>query len=78
MLMQKTKNAFTISGTVNKPGSLKKVYLLEGRQLASLQLSTPTNLSDQGKFQFKHNAPYANLFKVRIGGTIFDLIAKKW
>ncbi len=35
-----------------------------------------TNLSDQGKFQFKHAAPYANLFKLRIAGTIFDFIAK--
>ncbi len=35
-----------------------------------------TNLSDQGKFQFKHAAPYANLFKIRVGGSIFDFIAK--
>lgn len=35
-----------------------------------------TNLSDQGKFQFKEQAPYANLYKIRIGGSIFDLIAK--
>ncbi len=35
-----------------------------------------TNLSDQGKFQFKEQAPFANLYKIRVGGSIFDLIAK--
>lgn len=69
------KNTFTISGTVNSPGSLKKIYLLAADSSAITVIDS-TDLSDQGKFQFKHAAPYANLFKLRIGGAIFDMIAK--
>jgi peroxiredoxin len=35
-----------------------------------------TNLGEGGKFQFKHAAQYANLYKLRAGSNIFDLIAK--
>jgi peroxiredoxin len=35
-----------------------------------------TQLSDGGKFQFKHNGPYDNFYKLRVGGAVFDLIAK--
>jgi peroxiredoxin len=71
----KDKSAFTISGTINNPGSLKKIYLLEADS-SQLSVIDSVNLSEQGKFQFKHVAPYANLFKLRLGGTIFDFIAK--
>jgi peroxiredoxin len=71
----KDKDAFTISGTITNPGSLKKIYLLEADS-TQISVVDSTNLSDQGKFQFKHAAPYANLFKMRVGGSIFDLIAK--
>jgi len=71
----KDSNTFTISGTVTNPGSLKKVYLLEADS-TQISVIDSTNLSDQGKFQFKHATPYANLFKLRLGGTIFDMIAK--
>jgi peroxiredoxin len=71
----KDKNNFTISGTISNPGSLKKIYLLEADS-TQIAVIDSTNLSDQGKFQFKHPAPYANLYKIRLGGSIFDLIAK--
>ncbi|MGZ3873721.1 MAG: redoxin domain-containing protein [Mucilaginibacter sp.] len=71
----KDKNAFTISGTISNPGSLKKIFLLEADS-ASVAVVDSTNLSEEGKFQFKHIAPYANLYKIRVGGSIFDLIAK--
>jgi len=71
----KDKNAFTISGTVENPGSLKKIYLLRADS-TQISVTDSTNLSDQGKFQFKEESSYANLFKIRIGGSIFDLIAK--
>ncbi len=71
----KDKDAFTISGTITNPGSLKKIYLLAADS-TQLSVVDSTNLSEQGKFQFKHAAPYTNLFKVRIGGSVFDLIAK--
>jgi len=71
----KDKNVFTLSGTVTNPGSLKTIYLLA---MDSTQVSVvdSTKLSEDGKFQFKYNAPYANLYKLRVGGSIFDLIAK--
>ncbi len=71
----KDKNAFTISGTITNPGSLKKIYLLEADS-SQIAVIDSTNISDQGKFEFKHPSPYANLFKIRLGGSIFDLIAK--
>ncbi len=71
----KDNSAFTISGTITNPGSLKKIYLLEADS-TQISVIDSTNLSEEGKFQFKHAAPYANLFKLRLGGTIFDLIAK--
>jgi peroxiredoxin len=71
----KDKSVFTISGTITNPGSLKKVYLLEADS-TQISVVDSTNLSDQGKFQFKHPAPYANLFKLRIATTIFDMVAK--
>jgi peroxiredoxin len=75
LLSCKDNNAFTISGTITNPGSLKKLYLLQADS-TNLSVVDSTNLSDQGKFQFKHQAPYANLFKIRIGGSVFDFIAK--
>ena len=71
----KDKDAFTISGTVNNPATLKTIYLLEADS-SQISVVDSTKLSEDGKFQFKHNAPYANLYKLRVGGTIFDLIAK--
>src|ERR1700761_7326410 len=71
----KDNNNFTISGTVTNPGSLKKIYLMAADS-STISVIDSTNLSDQGKFQFKHPAPYANLFKIRLGGSIYDMIAK--
>ena len=71
----KDKNVFTISGAITNPGSLKKIYLLEA-DTTQIAVVDSTNLSDQGKFQFKRKAPYANLYKIRVGGSIYDLIAK--
>jgi thiol-disulfide isomerase/thioredoxin len=71
----KDESVFKISGTIKNPGDIKKVYLL---QADSVQISVidSTNLSEDGKFVFKHPAPYANLYKLRIQGAIYDLIAK--
>ncbi|MDB4927160.1 TlpA disulfide reductase family protein [Mucilaginibacter sp.] len=71
----KDESAFKISGTVKNPGSVKKVYLLEAD---SVQVSVidSANLSESGKFEFKHPAPYTNLYKLRVSNNIFDLIAK--
>jgi peroxiredoxin len=71
----KDNSNFTISGIITNPGSLKKVYLLAADS-SSVTVVDSTNLSDQGKFHFKHPASYANLYKIRAGNNIFDLIAK--
>jgi len=69
------KNAFTIAGTIANPGSLKTIYLMEADSSA-VNVVDSTKLSEDGKFQFKHSAAYAGLYKLRVGGTVFDLIAK--
>lgn len=70
----KDNGSFTISGTVKNPAALKNIYLLAADS-ASVNVVDSATLTD-GKFEFKHQAPYANLYKLRIGGAIFDLIAK--
>ena len=71
----KDKSAFTLSGVVKNQASLKTVYLLEADS-SQIQVVDSTTLGEGGKFQFKHSAPFANLYKLRVGSTIFDLIAK--
>jgi peroxiredoxin len=71
----KDKSVFTLSGTITNPGSIKKVYLLATDSTA-ISVVDSTNLGEDGKFQFKHPSPYANLYKLRAGSNIFDLIAK--
>ncbi|MDB5154377.1 MAG: hypothetical protein JWR54_3128 [Mucilaginibacter sp.] len=71
----KDKSTFTISGTITNPGSLKKIYLLAADSNA-ITVVDSTSLGEGGKFQFKHPAQYANLYKLRAGSNIFDLIAK--
>src|SRR5438067_987441 len=82
----KDSSQFTINGTIKNPGSLKLVYLIEADS-SQLKVVDSTTLSEDGKFQFKHVAPYANLYKLRIGNAgggdpsgaannVYDLIAK--
>jgi len=72
----KDKSAFTISGTINNPGAVKKIYLFQADS-AGLSMVDSTNLSENGKFQFKRSSPYQNLFDIRTGKTaVFDVIAK--
>jgi peroxiredoxin len=71
----KDSNNFTLTGSLTNPGSIKKIYLIE-QDSTQIAVVDSTNLNDQGKFQFKHPSPYANIFRIRIGGSVFDLIAK--
>jgi len=71
----KDKNAFKISGTLEHPGKIKKVYLLESDS-THINMVDSTNLSENNEFEFKRTAPYATLYKMRIGTAIFDLIAQ--
>ncbi len=77
MVISSCKNGadFTISGTVQNPGSLKKVFLLAADS-AGVNVVDSASLNN-GKFEFKRPAPYANFYRLRMGGAMFDLIAKK-
>ncbi len=70
----KDSGTFTISGTIKNPAAIKDIYLLAADS-TSVNVVDSAVLND-GKFEFKHKAPYANLYKLRIGGAIFDFIAK--
>ncbi|WP_374948272.1 redoxin domain-containing protein [Mucilaginibacter sp.] len=71
----KSKDDFTIKGTVSNPGNSKKVYLLVA-DTTQVSIIDSTDLNGSNQFEFKHPAPYANLYKLRIGGSIFDFVAK--
>jgi len=77
MFSCKDNKSFTIAGTINNPGSLKNISLLQvDSTQTGISVIDSTNLNEQGKFEFKHLAPYPNLYKIRAGGNIYDLIAK--
>lgn len=71
----KDKNLFTISGTLSNPGKVKKVYVLEADSVR-INMIDSVNLSEDGKFEIRHTSPFANLYKLRIGTHIFDLVAE--
>ncbi|MBC7399481.1 MAG: redoxin domain-containing protein [Mucilaginibacter sp.] len=71
----KDESVFKIAGTLQNPGKIKKVYLLEADS-TQINIVDSVAVNDAGKFEFKHSTPFANLYKLRIGTSIFDLIAK--
>ncbi|GAA4090328.1 TlpA disulfide reductase family protein [Mucilaginibacter panaciglaebae] len=71
----KDESKFKIEGTIKTAGAVKKVYLLEADS-AQINVVDSVAINSDGKFEIKHSAPYANLYKLRIGTGVFDLIAK--
>lgn len=71
----KNKDGFKISGEVSNFSKAKKVYLLAADS-ASVNVVDSSVIAPDGKFEFKRSTPFANLFKLRAGDAIFDLIAK--
>ncbi|GAB3920111.1 TlpA disulfide reductase family protein [Mucilaginibacter myungsuensis] len=69
------KDNFHINGELQNPGEVKKVYLLEADS-ARVNVVDSTNLSEDGKFSFKRPSLFANLYKLRIGNAVFDMIAE--
>ncbi|EHQ31111.1 TlpA disulfide reductase family protein [Mucilaginibacter paludis] len=71
----KDKNAFVLNGEITNPKDIKKVYLLQsnGNQLEVVDSAA---LSDRAQFSFKRPAPTPSLYKLRIGGVLYDLIAQ--
>ncbi len=70
----KDSDSFTISGTLTNTGKIGKVTLL----LADSTGASPIDSVEVsgGKFTFKHKAPYASLYKLRIAGRVFDFVAQ--
>ena len=71
----KDNTAFTISGTIKNPEKIKKVYLLQADS-SQFKVADSTGLDADGAFKFKRSAAIANLFKVKVDTTSFDLIAQ--
>lgn len=71
----KQATTFTVAGKLENPGSIKKVYLLAADS-AQVSIIDSTEVGSGKEFTFKHSAPYANLYKLRIGGNIYDFVAK--
>ncbi|MCJ8209486.1 AhpC/TSA family protein [Mucilaginibacter sp. RS28] len=65
------KSAFKVEGEVKDFGKSKKVTLLSADSVID-----STQLGSDGKFEFKQKAPFAGLYRLRIGGNLFDFIAK--
>ncbi|WCT13266.1 peroxiredoxin family protein [Mucilaginibacter jinjuensis] len=54
---------------------MRKVYLLKADS-TGIQITDSTNLSENNEFIFRGATIYPNLYKIRVGGLLFDLIAK--
>jgi len=72
----KSKDSFVLSGEVENPNSIKKVFLLENDTTGRPVVIDSSALSDRNKFSFKRETLYPNLYKLQVGSTMFDLIAK--
>ncbi|MDT3401578.1 TlpA disulfide reductase family protein [Mucilaginibacter terrae] len=70
----KDDKAFKIEGTIANADTLKKIELLRA-DTNQVSVIATAELKD-GKFEFKNQAQAANLFKLRIGQSLFDLIAQ--
>ncbi len=68
-------NEFVISGTVKNKGQVKAVFLFQADS-TTITMVDSTTLSEDGTFKFKHNGAYPNLYKIRLGGAVYDLIAQ--
>jgi peroxiredoxin len=70
----KDSNSFTISGTLSNTGKIGKVTLL----LADSTGASPVDSAEvsDNKFTFKHSAPYASLYKLRVAGRVYDFVAQ--
>jgi peroxiredoxin len=71
----KDKSAFTLEGDIKNPDKGSKVYLLRA-DTSQVSVIDSAALSDDGKFKFKNQSANANLFKLRVGSAIYDLIAQ--
>lgn len=71
----KDESKFKIEGTVKNAGKINKVYLLEADS-TQINVVDSVALGSDGKFEIKHASPYENLYKLRVGTGIYDLIAK--
>ena len=73
----KDKTAFTLSGTITNPGKNDKIFLIVADTAGTTVIDSAA-LGSNNTFEFKHSAPFANLYKLRLGkeGPIFDFVVK--
>lgn len=71
----KDESKFKIEGTVKNLEGTQKVYLLEADS-AQINVVDSVSVGADGKFEIKHSTPYENLYKLRVGTGIYDVIAK--
>ncbi|MFD2871508.1 redoxin domain-containing protein [Mucilaginibacter ximonensis] len=71
----KDESKFKIEGTVKNLEGAKKVYLLEADS-TQINVVDSVAVGADGKFEIKHSTPFENLYKLRVGTGIYDLIAK--
>ncbi|OOQ58986.1 TlpA disulfide reductase family protein [Mucilaginibacter pedocola] len=71
----KDSSTFTISGTVTNAGKSPKVYLLAADS-TQINIVDSAALDASNQFKFTHTAPFANLYKLKVGESIFDFVAK--
>jgi peroxiredoxin len=71
----KDESVFTISGTIKNTGQVKKVELLR-LDSTDLSVADSATLDAEGKFTFKQTTPYPNLFRIKWGESVYDIIAK--
>jgi peroxiredoxin len=73
-------DAFILSGQIDNPKSIQKVYLLEAdtSKMSTSKYFTvdSTNLNEQHLFSFKHRSQHPNLYKLKVGGSMYDIIAQ--
>ncbi|WDF53741.1 TlpA disulfide reductase family protein [Mucilaginibacter sp. KACC 22063] len=71
----KDQKSFTVDGEVKNFGANKKVVLLAADSSSVTKIDS-AEVGADGKFKFKKSTPYANLFKLQIGESIYDFIAQ--
>lgn len=71
----KDNSQFKIQGEISNSQEVKKIYLLEADSV-QLNVVDSTTLDEQNKFTFKHQSTYSNLYKIKAGEHLFDLILK--
>lgn len=72
----KDNTKFTINGTIKNPSKLKMVYLLQADSATQYNVVDSAVLTPEGKYKFKRQSAYVNLYKLKADTNQFNLIAQ--